>query len=206
LCWQDQIQQTLKRLNRTAQGPRLVVLGVGHELRGDDTVGILLARKMRQQIPINERLLLIEAGPVPENFCGPLRRFSPDLVIVIDAAQMGLAPGSIRWLDWKDVSRGGVSTHATSLLVLCDYLVSELGCEMALLGIEPAEMSLDAPLSPPVTQAFQEVSSFMIDLLLDFSKAAPDFLANRRLLSEVTSSGGGWSSKYILNDEEVNPL
>ena len=40
----------------------------------------------------------MEAGPAPENFTGPLRRFRPDLVLLVDAAQMDAEPGTIGWL------------------------------------------------------------------------------------------------------------
>jgi len=205
LCWQDQIFQTLKRLNSADQRPRLVVMGVGHELRGDDAVGIYVLRKMRRHIPMNEGLLLIDAGLVPENFCGTLRHFSPSLVLVIDAAHMGLAPGAVRWLDWKQVGEAGVSTHAPSLLILAEYLVRELGCQMALLGIEPADISFDRVPSSPVKHAFQEVSSFMIDLLSSFSEDLSEFNTNQRLLSVSPGSEGVWNSKYFLDDKEAPP-
>ena len=206
MCWQDRISQTLKRLNSAGQSSRLVVMGIGHELRGDDAVGIHVLRKMRRHIPMNEGLLLIDAGPVPENFCGTLRRYSPTLVLVIDSAKMGLAPGEIRWLDWKQVGEVGVSTHAPTLLILAEYLGRELGCETALLGIEPADMSLDSPLSPTVTQAFQEVSSFMIDVLMDFSKARLNYVADQRFHSEGTGSENTRYSKHLLQSKEVDLL
>jgi hydrogenase 3 maturation protease len=181
-------------------------MGIGHELRGDDAVGILLVRKMRQRIPMNERLLLVDAGPVPENFCGTLRRYSPTLVIIIDAAKMGLAPGVIQWLAWDQVGEAEVSTHAPSLLILAEYLERELGCEMALLGIEPSDTSLDSPLSPPVAQAFQEVSSFMCDVLIDFSKAQLNYVANWRFPSEITGSEDVRNSTQIIRSKEANPI
>jgi hydrogenase 3 maturation protease len=206
LCWQDRIFQTLKRLNSAGQNTRLVVMGIGHELRGDDAVGIHVVRKMRQSIPMTERLLLIDAGSVPENFCGTLRRYSPSLVVIIDSARMGLDPGEICWLDWKQVGELEFSTHAPTLLILAEYLVCELGCEIALLGIEPANMSLDSPLSTPVERAFQEVSSFMIDTLMDFSKPQINFVADRRFHSELTGSKSSRCSPHLLQNKEVNPL
>ena len=78
--WQASLKASLTPSKRAEQPVRLAVLGIGHELCGDDAVGVRLAGMLRPLVTGNERLLVIEAGPAPENFTGPLRRFQPDLV------------------------------------------------------------------------------------------------------------------------------
>lgn len=116
-----------------------------------------MARGLGPQIAGQEHILLVEAGPVPENFTGPLRRFSPGLVLFVDAAQMNEPPGTVRLVDWREASGISAVTHSMPIYVLAGYLASELGCVVALLGIQPGGNELAQRLSPPVQRAVQEV-------------------------------------------------
>jgi hydrogenase 3 maturation protease len=160
-------QQAEDRLGRPL---RLAVLGLGQELRGDDAAGLEAARGLLSRVPesgeINpgQRLLVAAAGPGPENFTGLLRRFRPDLVLLIDAAQMEAVPGEVRWLDPAETSGLSASTHTFPLHVLAEYLAAELGCQTALIGIQPEQNELGAPLSTPVRAAVQEITSHLAKL------------------------------------------
>ena len=137
--WQETLQAALKRVKKSDRSPRVAIVGIGHELCGDDAAGLHLACTLQTLAADNERLLVIEAGPAPENFCGTLRRFYPDLVVLADAAQMGMQPGTVRWLPWQETTGLSASTHTLPLHILAQYLTAELGCEVALLGIQPAQ-------------------------------------------------------------------
>jgi len=41
--------------------------------------------------------------------------------------------------------------------LLAQYLISELDCDVAVIGIQAADTSIGAPLSPPVQQAVDEI-------------------------------------------------
>jgi hydrogenase maturation protease HycI len=132
------------------------VVGIGHELRGDDALGVQVARRLRQRVlPAN--WVAIDAGPVPESCTGPLRQFLPDLVVLVDATQSGVTPGRVRWLDSWEADAAGVSTHTLPLSVLANYLRGELGCAVGLLAIQPTTDTLDMPLSPAVLKATTEI-------------------------------------------------
>ena len=158
LSWSDSLNQKLTSLSKPDQALRVAIVGIGQELRGDDASGVNVARTL-QLLETNHgsSLLVIDAGAAPENFTGQLRRFDPDLVLLIDAAQLNEAPGSIRWLDWQETSGLSASTHTLPPHVLAEYLVNELNCEVALIGIQPQGNEFDAPLSPPVQQAVEEI-------------------------------------------------
>jgi hydrogenase 3 maturation protease len=158
--------QTLERLGRADQPARIAVLGIGHELRGDDAAGIAVARGLASLVNLRQRLLVIDVGPAPENFTGTVRRFKPDLVLLVDAAQLNEAPGSLRWIDWQDTVGLTASTHTLPLHVLSRYLAGELGCKVALLGIQPAHTAFGAPLSPGVRRAVDSVVRKLADMLL----------------------------------------
>ena len=154
--WQASLSQTL---HRRSSPPRVAVVGVGHELNGDDVAGLAVVRALSPALAPSDRVLIVDAGPAPENTTGLLRRFAPDLVLLVDAAQMDAPPGAVRWLDWQETTGISASTHTLPLHLLARYLVVELGCEVALLGIQPAANVPGAPLSPEVEEAVDAVAA-----------------------------------------------
>jgi hydrogenase 3 maturation protease len=161
------VTATLKRLGQASQPPRVAVLGIGNELRRDDGAGIVVARALRSLVSANSRLLVIDAGPVPENFTGQLRRFEPSLVLIVDAAQLGELAGAVRCVSWQRSSGFSASTHSLPLHVLAGYLTAELGCEVLLLGIQPADIATGARLSAIVERSVEHLVIALANLLHD---------------------------------------
>lgn len=178
--WIEKLARTRLDLEaRLGHPPRTVILGIGQELRGDDAAGVEIARRLlelgaefftatadsrsEQGSPAsNEKVLVIPAGPAPENFTGTLRRFRPELVLLLDAAQMGAAPGEIGWLDPQETGGFSASTHTFPLGILAKYLVEATGCEVILIGIQPFENEVGSPLSAQVNQAVECVVAELI--------------------------------------------
>ncbi|MDX5297378.1 MAG: hydrogenase 3 maturation endopeptidase HyCI [Gammaproteobacteria bacterium] len=132
-------------------------MGIGNETNGDDAAGVIAARALLPRLAGRDDRLVLDAGAAPENFTGPVRRFQPDLVILIDAAQMDEAPGAVCWLDWTETDGMSASTHTLPPYVLAKFLVADTGCELALIGIQPAQNAFGAPLSPVVAGAVEDV-------------------------------------------------
>lgn len=172
MYWQDQLHQTMNRLRKADPTPRIAVMGVGNALRGDDMVGILVGRALQQQVRKCPGLYVIEAGSVPENHCGELRRIWPALVLVVDAAQMKAEPGSVRWYGMESIAGLTTSTHTLPLYLFGYYLKAELGCEVVVLGIQPEDTAFGAPLSLPVRKALPLVVSGLLDVFAGVSKDA----------------------------------
>jgi hydrogenase 3 maturation protease len=131
----------------------VAIVGIGHELRGDDGIGVAVARALQPLARPYPWLLVVEGGSAPENCTGALRRFEPDLVLLIDAALIGSAPGTIRWLDWRASAGLSASTHSLPVNVLGSYLTNEFNCEVGLIGIQPADTAIGTPLSAAAQQA-----------------------------------------------------
>jgi hydrogenase 3 maturation protease len=153
------------RLARMTKGARVAVVGIGHELRGDDAAGVAIVRALETAARNDECLLVIDAGPAPENQIGPLLRFEPDVILFVDAAQMGEASGTVRWVSWHETDGLGASTHTLSPQVLARFLVHELGCEVLLLGIQPASCAVGARLSPAVAEAVHSTVQVLLNVL-----------------------------------------
>ncbi len=161
--WQERLTAELHRLTRNNQPPRLAFVGIGHELCGDDAVGVRIAELLRPLVAGDENVLVVVAGPAPENFTSVLRRFRPDLVVMLDSALMDEQPGAIRWLDWQETEGISASTHTLPLHIFASYLIAELGCSLALIGIQPGQTFADAPLTPPIQAAAESVVAALSD-------------------------------------------
>jgi hydrogenase 3 maturation protease len=155
--WQNDVRQALRRVQPPDRPLRLAVVGLGHELRGDDVAGLLVARRLRAG-SLPQTCLVLDAGSVPESCTGPLRRFHPDLVVLVDAAYLEAPPGTVRWLDDWRADGPGMSTHTLPLSVLADYVRRELACPVALLAIQPAATDFDVPISTAVHRAVLEIA------------------------------------------------
>ena len=144
---------------------RIALVGIGNEINGDDGAGVCIVHSLTQNLPEKPGessplwggWLLVEAGLAPENFTGTLRRFQPDLVVLIDAAEMGLSGGEIACLDWSLAGGWSASTHTLPLNMLSSFLVSELGCQVMVLGIQPVQVGMDQPLSKEISYAVDEI-------------------------------------------------
>ena len=211
LTWQTALAQSLRQLRISERGPRVALVGIGNELYGDDAAGVLLARALkrearreaaerRQQTEYDRRqsvgpppsavsrprsFLVLDAGCAPENVTGTLRRFGPDLVVLADAAQMGEAPGTVRWLVPSEAVGLSASTHTLPLHVLARYLEAELGCAVALLAIQPAQSELGAPLSPAVAKTIACICRGLNE------RFAPMYLASERQSSLASPEASG---------------
>ncbi len=134
---------------------RRVLLGIGNPLRRDDGVGIWVAEQLQ-----GAEWEVISAGPNVENALGIVRRAAPDLLVVVDAAEMGLPRGTARRLALDQSERMLGSTHALPLPFLLSTVRDRVG-EIVLIGIQPADRSLGEGLTPAVKAGAEEVVALL---------------------------------------------
>jgi hydrogenase 3 maturation protease len=164
--WKQKLRDAIQRSRSAA------FVGIGHELRGDDAAGLLVVRRLQEAgIPAaksgaqRKAPFFLEAGPLPETVSGPLRRYQPDLVLFIDAADMDCAPGVVDWIDPQKAVGFSAGTHAFPLCDFSQYLAREIGCEVFFLGIQPKNLEFDSPVSTEVQQAIEELAGEIRQLL-----------------------------------------
>jgi hydrogenase 3 maturation protease len=127
---------------------RVAVLGVGNVLRADDSAGVFVARGLRLVRCLPSDWLILEAGAVPEACTGTVRRFAPEVIILIDAVDMAAPPGTIAWFDtWSSPGIAAASTHGLPLDLLADFLRRDVRCQVGLLVIQPATLAFGEGLS-----------------------------------------------------------
>ena len=129
-----------------------MLLGVGNRLSRDDGAGPLLAERLA-----GSDWSAIDCGTSLENVGGIVARERPDLLVIADAARMGLKPGEVRRLPRRSVDRMLATTHGLPLSFFLDRLESAAS-EIVLLGIEPADLSFGEGLSTEVREAVDRLA------------------------------------------------
>lgn len=137
---------------------RVAILGVGNDMNGDDGVGVCAVRELAARMPAAPGVLLIDAGTAPESYTGPLRRFEPDLILEIDAADQQMEAGATSWIDWREADGLSASTHTLPPSVLAEFLSAEIGCPIRIIGVQPASLEMGRGLSPAVAAAVRELA------------------------------------------------
>ena len=172
----------LRQLPRSSDA-KVAFVGIGSELRGDDAVGVVIINRLTElaqaarmfqdcrdarpcvstattKSAANPRFLFINGGSAPENVLGEIRAFQPEIIVFIDAAVLGSAPGTVQIIDARREKISGISfcTHSLPLTIIADYIRQTVPCEIFVIGIEPGDMDFrpDCALTPPVAQAAAE--------------------------------------------------
>jgi hydrogenase 3 maturation protease len=141
-----------------------LLFAVGNSLQGDDGAGPLLASLLEAEPAPGWEV--IDGGATPENHTHQVRAFRPDRLLIVDAAEMGLAPGEIRRIEESRVAESFlVTTHAIPLNFLIASLQETID-DIQFLGIQPKQVAFMGPMSPEVRQA---VASLHQDLCRGFA-------------------------------------
>lgn len=130
---------------------RSVIVGVGNDIKGDDAVGPMIAAAL------SSRFTTFDGATVPEAYIPAIREQAPDIVVFIDAARMGGAPGSVGIFTRSEVGGTLFSTHSMPLSTMARYLEQEVGCTVYIVGIEPKSFGFGEPISQEVGQSAQSI-------------------------------------------------
>jgi hydrogenase 3 maturation protease len=97
----------------------------------------------------------------PENLTGEIRKFSPCLVIMIDAVIGPASAGTVFPVDTEDIPDDGVSTHKISLRMLVSYLETTAGCRVRFLGIQAGRIEMSPTMTPSVEKAARTLARWL---------------------------------------------
>lgn len=137
-----------------------VVFTVGNVLRGDDGAGPLLAQLLEEEPAPG--WTVVDGADVPENHTHHIRSLAPRRLLIVDAADMELAPGEVRLIDQDSVAEQFlVTTHAIPLNFLIDSL-RETVPEVLFLGIQPQDTSFYAPVTNTVRESVEAVHDRLV--------------------------------------------
>ena len=128
---------------------KILITGIGSILRGDDGIGVRVIDELeKEDLP---REVLLHSGDV--SGLDLLKVFpGHEKVIIIDAADMAEAPGTVKVFNAEDIKREGfkdvLSTHGMGLLETLTLAKNlDLGSEIVIIGVQPLDISYNLELS-----------------------------------------------------------
>jgi hydrogenase 3 maturation protease len=134
-----------------------VLVGIGRPGAGDDAAGVALARLVRRRRPAGWTVFAAEANP--ENFVGAIARLEPREVVLVDACEMGCAPGTVKELRADETTGGAFGTHAPDMEMFAAFLADcAPGARLRLLAIQPETLA-PGPMSRSVRDAVRRLAA-----------------------------------------------
>lgn len=142
---------------------RLVIVGLGSRLRGDDAIGLEVINMLKGRVYGD--ILLIEAETTPESYTDVILGFRPTHILFVDAAQFKKKPGFMGLISVNKIAELTLSTHAISLDTLVRYLNQSLSSQIVVLGIQPKCLGFKEGLSREAREAAREAAKLLMKLL-----------------------------------------
>jgi hydrogenase 3 maturation protease len=147
-------------LARRLQG-RVVIIGIGNPIRGDDAFGPLLARRLQGRVAAQ----VVDAEDVPESYLRTVIAASPETVLFLDAIDLGEPPGSAAVLESGELTSYVPSTHRMPLSMLMDIVGKEAGARVAVLAVQPGQVELGGPLSAAVEATVSVLEELFLEVI-----------------------------------------
>ena len=138
---------------------KVVVVGIGNILRGDDAFG----PRMIENLAGKTDAALVDAGAAPESFVGKITRSDPDTVLLVDACSMGKRPGEYSVLEKNDLLKCGFTTHDISPNLFIEFLESQTSARIFLLGVQPLDVSTGSEMSEPVARTLEDLTTIFLE-------------------------------------------
>jgi hydrogenase 3 maturation protease len=126
---------------------KVLIVGVGNRLRGDDGAGPLLVEHLQGKVEAS----LLDVGEEPLNYLSVIESVSPDTILIFDAANIGEEEGVVRRLNPEDLGNcSTVSTHSIPLYQILELMKMMTGAEIVIFGIQPSSLGLNEEISSPI--------------------------------------------------------
>lgn len=144
-----------------------LVLGIGNTLLSDEGIGVHALHYLQTHYPELPGTTCIDGGTLSFTLAGEIEQ--ADRLIVIDAAQLHAAPGTVRSFVNEDMDsflgQGNQrSVHEVGLLDLLQIsrLTGRLPGQRTLIGIQPEKIDWGESPSPAVSAAIPRICELVV--------------------------------------------
>ncbi|WP_455645266.1 hydrogenase maturation peptidase HycI [Methanosphaera sp.] len=149
---------------------KLLILGIGNPLRGDDGLGPLLLDvlydKLVQVTDKNtDNVYLLNSETTPENHTLEIRNLKPSHIIIVDAVEFDTTPGEIINIDVDQIDTFNVSTHTMPVSFIINYIEKTVGSKVLTIGIQPKQMTLINTISDEIKESVEELTDLFVELV-----------------------------------------
>jgi len=156
---------------------KTLILGIGNTLLSDEGVGVHMLDYLRRHHPELSGALLLDGGTLSFTLAPYIE--TAEHLIVIDAAELLAAPGTVQVFTGDDMDRFAGRTkrsvHEVSLgdLLSIAHLTGCLPAHRALVAIQPEFVDWGHALSNPVKRALPQAARRVLTLLHQWSAVGP---------------------------------
>ncbi len=155
----------------------ILVLGIGNTLLTDEGVGIVAMRELEKRFADRADMEFLDGGTLSFTLAAPISECTA--LLVIDAAELGAAPGTMRSFEGEEMDRfmganRKSSVHEVGLLDLMSIslLTGSWPQQRALIGIQPEVVGWGEALTPQVAAAMPAVCGLAAEIIAKFSRAS----------------------------------
>jgi len=149
---------------------KILVLGIGNTLLADEGVGIIAMRELERQFGARKDMEFLDGGTLSFTLAVPISECAA--LLVIDAAELGAAPGTVRSFEGEKMDRflganRKSSVHEVGLLDLMSIsrLTGHWPERRALIGVQPALVDWGETLTPAVAAALPELCEIANEII-----------------------------------------
>lgn len=123
----------------SAAGRKKLFVGIGNVLKCDDGIGVYISNRI---VPGDDIYVLTVETSI-ENYIGKINSIDPDILILIDAVEMGASPGTAKTLSINQIQDMTFNTHSISLARFSDFFKMEI----FIVGIQPEKIEFGENIS-----------------------------------------------------------
>lgn len=152
---------------------KTLVLGIGNTLLSDEGVGVHVTQRLKTILPPSEDIEIMDGGTLSFTLAVPIE--DADALIVVDAAQLKSAPGTLQVFEGEAMdaflmSKRRSSVHEVSLndLMSIACLAGHWPEKRALVAIQPEKVDWGEAPTLQVQSAIPEACSRIEALLKDW--------------------------------------
>jgi hydrogenase maturation protease len=149
---------------------KTLVLGIGNPIMQDDGAGVYVVQQLKTEQSIHPNIVFLDGGTLSLSLIGEIE--SVERLIVVDAAQLDDAPGSIRTFIDEEMDRflgqqKNSSVHDVTLVDLLSIalLSDRLPSKRALIGIQPASIDFGTEPTSAIQLAIPKACNMAMELL-----------------------------------------
>jgi hydrogenase maturation protease len=149
---------------------KVLVLGIGNTLLGDEGVGVRVIGRLRDRPTDLIDVDLVDGGTLSFSLAGEIE--DADALVVIDASNLGAPPGSFRLMEGTAMdeflhTHRHRSVHEVGLMDLLDMAraTGSLPARRALVAIQPESFDWSEALSEPVARAVAPACDAVVELI-----------------------------------------
>jgi len=170
-----------------------LILGIGNTLLSDEGTGIHMLDYLCRHYPELPGVTCLDGGTLSFTLAPYIEE--ADNLIVIDAAELEAAPGTVEVFSGQDMDRFAGKTkrsvHEVSLgdLLAIAHLTDTLPENRALIAVQPRDVDWGHCLSNPVKQALPKAAGLIFERLQDWMSAGEQSGTNLHLLRDPQPIG-----------------